>query len=313
MKLYSQRDSKWASILLGYNKSQPYTIGNYGCLITSFGMYIDKTPDVVNQILKDNNGFVAGTGNFIWSKCTVLGLNQTYVSPEYTGPVTSQGITKMKELLDSGYPLICRIDFNPSTASEEMHFILVTRHDGDIFYANDPWTGTVINLDVYGGVSRAVIQFRAYDKKVTQEAVKDTIEVYTQVFEELVNKSTTTDEVAKKLGTSTNRDIILGEIEKLIKYEDIIRDKDKKITELQAQLSELQKKLEDQSELLNELSSTNENLTTTIGEQDIKIASLTQEVQNAITEIKKLKEKVLDPTTSWYEDIKRGIHKLIRG
>lgn len=160
----SQRDRRWANILLGYNTSQPYTIGNYGCLITCFANYIGKTPIEVNEILKANQGFVNG-GLFVWSKSTVLGLKEVYVSPRYNDAVSNQGLEKMRQLINEGRPLITEIDFNPATTQEEMHFVLVIGYDdGEKFLALDPWTGEVVNLDVYGGVRRAVYQFRAYDK-----------------------------------------------------------------------------------------------------------------------------------------------------
>lgn len=164
--LYSQRDNRWANILLGYNKNQPYTIGNYGCLITSFGAYINKTPIEINDILKANNGFDTNSGNFLWGKSNVLGLNQTYVSPKYYDAVPNDALQKIKNLLDQGLPLICEVDFNPNTTYEEMHFVLIIGYEGDSFYAVDPWVGEIINLSVYGGAPRAIIQFRAYDKKL---------------------------------------------------------------------------------------------------------------------------------------------------
>ena len=121
--ILGQRNPQWASKLLGFNTDPKYTIGNYGCLITALGAYISKTPHEVNEILKANSGFVGG-GLFVWSKCTALGLNQTYSSPTYDGPVTSQGLTKIKDLLSQGYPLLCEVDFNPSTVSKEQHYLL---------------------------------------------------------------------------------------------------------------------------------------------------------------------------------------------
>lgn len=165
MTLYSQRDSRWSGIYLGDNTALPYTIGNYGCLITCLSSYIDKAPNETNALLRDNKAFQNG-GLFIWSKSTLLGLNQTYVSPRYDGPVTDQGIAKLKDILDQGYPALCEVDFNPNTSGEEMHFVLILRHDGDSFYAMDPWVGQIVNLSVYGGIKRAVIQFRSYDKKL---------------------------------------------------------------------------------------------------------------------------------------------------
>src|ERR1035437_766439 len=218
--LFSQRDPRWASIILGNNTQAQYNIGMYGCLITALAMYLNDQPNNINQKLKDNGGFSQGSGDFVWSKCTALGLNQTYLSPRYDGiPVTAQGLQKMKDLLDSGLPLLAELDFNPATDGEEMHFALVIGYDGDQFFIDDPWTGQQVSLDVYGGAARAVIQFRAYDKKLDSDSGA-TVAVPSATFEELVRKSTITDKVAAKLNVEVSEAIILADLDKMITLED---------------------------------------------------------------------------------------------
>lgn len=167
-----QRVLPWSNITLGYNPStavdafkNPYNIYWYGCLITSLGMLCGKNPDEVNEILRQGNGFQKGTGNFIWSKSTLLGLTEKYVSPTWDGPVTDTGIQRAKEFLDQGFPLVARIDFNPATDGEEMHFLVITGYENDIFLCNDPWTNDKTTLEKYGGFKRTVIQYRVYDKR----------------------------------------------------------------------------------------------------------------------------------------------------
>ena len=184
--IFSQRDNRWASILLGHNTNNAYTIGMYGCLITCLGMYVNKTPEQVNTILKEHNGFTSGSGNFIWSHSQDVGLTQQYASPKWDGPVTAQGITKAKELLDGHYPLLCEVDFNPATVGEEMHFVLCTGYDGDTFFIADPWTGTEETFDKYGGFTRAVISYRAYNVKLPAgEDAQPTINILQTLFEEV--------------------------------------------------------------------------------------------------------------------------------
>ncbi len=307
---FSQRDDRWASTLLGYNTSPVFSIGNYGCLITCFGMYLDKTPDNINQILKDNGGFENG-GNFIWSKCNALGLNQVYVSPRYDGPVSPQGLTKMKELLENNFPLACEIDFNPSTPSNEMHFVLVIGFEGDEFFIADPWTGEILSLDVYGGAERAVLQFRAYDKRLPLDENGDTIPVLKTDFERLVTKSTITDEIAKLLNKEISQTVLLEEIKKLITYEDKLVEKDKqleqanqKILALDKQLSELGK----QHQIIAEEKETLENkvkeLSILSEDQGISIKTMTGEIE-------KLKETVTETSLDGWQLIKRGIKKIL--
>ncbi len=64
MQILSQNDPRWKNIKLGFSNT---TIGNYGCTITCIAMIVGVTPDVVNQRLKDVNGFAEGN-LVIWAK-----------------------------------------------------------------------------------------------------------------------------------------------------------------------------------------------------------------------------------------------------
>jgi len=241
--IQSQRDSRWVSILLGFNTNQPYTIGNYGCLITCFGNYIGKTPAEVNQILKDNAGFTSG-GLFVWSKSTVLGLNPYYTSPRYEDAVSSLALTKMKSLIDEGRPLICEIDFNPTTVEEDMHYVLVIGYDEtqeDKFLAVDPWTGTEIDLSVYGGVKRTLYQFRAYDKTLpffTNEEYylgidlsnKESVKVCVQTWKDVIDGKYIKKEDCDKLIQNAT-----------IPLKQTVADKESTISNLNGQISQLEK------------------------------------------------------------------------
>lgn len=284
---FSQRDPRWASIILGNNAlNSPYTIGLYGCLITALGMYINDQPNNINQKLKANGGFSAGSGDFVWSKSTVLGLTPTYISPRYDGiPVTSQGLSKMKELLDAGFPLLTEIDFNPSTNGEEMHFVLVIGYEGNEFFIADSWTGTFVTLDIYGGAARAVIQFRAYDKKLELDG-GTTVAVPSATFEELVRKSTITDKVAAKLNVEVSEAVILADIEKMLSLEDTVVQKDKQISDAQGKIADLEtqiKELQDQQVIITGQKTTLEgkvtDLNKTIETQTSGIELLDKQVQ----------------------------------
>ncbi len=198
-RMQSQRDDRWRNILLGYNTNPTFNIGNYGCLITCFANYLDKTPIEVNDILKANQGFVNG-GELVWSKVSALGLQEVYCSPRYEDAVSSQGLSKMKSLIDEGRPLITEVDFNPSTVSEEMHFVLIHGYDEtkeDTFLAIDPYSGTEIDLSVYGGVRRAVYRFRAYNKTLPFDVPQVLNDEYKKKIQEYFNYEISSDDVIK--------------------------------------------------------------------------------------------------------------------
>lgn len=241
--LYSQRDSRWSSVFLGNNSKQPYTIGNYGCLITCLGCMINKNPAEINDILKANNGFVNG-GLFVWSKASVLGLTETYKSPLYNGPVTNQGIQKIKSLIDEGHAVLTHVDFNPATTNDDMHWVLIIGYEEpETFKIFDPWTGTITRLDVYGDTRKTIYEFRAFSPKLQIDEQSLSVTVLKSQFEELVRKSTIADKVGEILKKEINLDVIVGELQRLVKLEDQIVEKDRKISELQAAHDELHTQL----------------------------------------------------------------------
>jgi hypothetical protein len=299
-QLYSQRDTRWASILLGFNTAAAYSIGAYGCLITCLGMLIEKTPDNVNTILKQNNGFQNG-GNLVWSKVSALGLTPDYLSPRYDGvPVTSQGIQKAKELLDANHPLVCEIDFNPSTNPEEMHFVVLIGYNGDSFMAADPWTGKVINMDVYGGFARAGQQFRSYTLTLPDWDQTTTVAVDSKVFEDLVRKSTIADNVGTKLNKPVDNDIIMAEIDTMIGYEDQIRQKNEALKEAGDRIIDLQQQVDLASESNKKLSDVNTELSTRVEVQGQTIRNQGTKIDDLGKAIEDLKKQISVPVlTGW--------------
>lgn len=315
--IYGQRDSRWSSILLGYNTNQPYTIGNYGCLITCLGCIVNKTPSETNEILKANNGFVSG-GLFVFSKCTSLGLTQIYKSPYYSDPVTNQGIAKMKELLDNGSALLTHVDFNPADTDDDMHWVLVYGYEENTenFYAMDPWTGTLITLDVYGGTRRAVYEFVGYTPTLSKETTtscQDELDKCRLARDEHWNEL---QRIANKLNVQNSETVIMGELEKLIGYEDALVVKDREKTELQKRIEELEKQLGEKSTELEMMKKTNEELQISIKEKSDEltvqamehqqtIQDMDKEIKVAQKELEKLKDSCVNNT------VFTGIKKII--
>lgn len=296
---YSQRDPQWANIFLGYNTANPYTIGNYGCLITCLASYLksagkDETPKTVNQKLVDGNGYVNG-GNFVWSKCGLLGLTEVYSSPTYSGPATAQAFAKIKSFIEAGQPVLCEVDFIPSTAGVDMHYVLLYAIDDNQIYAMDPWTGTFITLDVYGGWQRAITQFRAYDLTVPKDNTTD-LKPLADAFVA----------VANKLGVSASPDVVLAECDKLIALEDISLQKDKKITTLTDQVNAIQLKAEGLEKDNTDLTQVNADQAKKIGSNTLEITNL----KNSIVDLQKKLADALKTTDSGWSLIFRGIGKL---
>lgn len=302
--IQGQRDPRWASKTLGYNTGAPYTLGNYGCLLTCFSMYLtaigkDETPDTVNDKCKANNGFVQG-GNLVWSVPEkIWGIKCIYQSPYYDGPLTSQGKAKMKSLLDERRPLICHVDFDPNDPDDDMHWVLVTSYLGDMFYINDPWTGKNVPIDVYGGsVERAVIEFRAYDPIVPESSVApdQSLELdkcrlardsHWNDLNEIKSALAITGEYAK--------DVVMRRIDMLIGLEHDAGKKEEKISELTIQIQLMERKIADQQLALESAQSQLEQTVATNLDVQKKVQVLTSKNNELSTSLQKLKDSIKIP------------------
>lgn len=310
--IIGQRDSRWADILLGNNTQLPYTIGQFGCLITSFCMYLNatgksETPETINTLLTDNYGFTTGSGNLIWSAVSrLLNLTQVYASPMYIGPVTDQGITKIKELLDKGHPLITHVDFDPRDKDDDQHWLIITGYDGDTIYANDPWSATEISLDVYGGPKRAIIQFKAYDKTLS-ETSSDTSNTYEKAYEDYVA-------VSGEIGEGMNKDLQIAQIQKWKSMGEALRNKGKEIEQKDKQIEEVVKQAATLSEEVERLQRENDDNRKKHEEYkketDKKLEDQTTNIKRLSDRIKELEEvtPTTEQSTTYY--FKRFIESL---
>lgn len=299
LNIFGQRNPEWANEILGFNIDPKYSIGFYGCLITSFGMYVDKKPNEINQILKANNGFTTGSGNFVWSKASVLGLNQTYVSPVYSDAVTSQGLNKIREFLDKGNPLICEIDFHPETVKVDQHFVLIVGYEGDQFLVADPWTGTIVSLDIYGGPARAIIQFRAYDKTIPQDLSNS---------DQVVKQAEAFVAICIKLNLPIDRDVVLADIDKLLQYENIIRQKEQQISESQVKIDCLQESIKNLDEQLQVAKDENYKLSDKVTDQGLTIDTYGKEIKRLSSELQELSEANNTPV---FTGLRKFIYNLV--
>lgn len=79
-KLYAQTDPRWADEILGFNSGPPFTIGNYGCVVTAIGNLEyaitgngQFTPEFINNWGKAHGGFEEKGGLAIWDAYLALG------------------------------------------------------------------------------------------------------------------------------------------------------------------------------------------------------------------------------------------------
>lgn len=276
-RVQSQRSSQWGSIMLGYNTSLPYNIYNYGCLITSLANYIDKQPDEVNAILKDNNGF-SGGGNFVWSKSSSLGIKETYISPRCQAiPLYSTEVIKLREFIKNGHPALCEVDFNPATDGEEMHYVLAVGFTDTEIIVVDPWEGQYENW-TDAAFQRNTYQYRIYDKVLPQDDNGETLPVKKTDFENMRRKCDIYDKVLQKLNIADNETIVLADIDHILTYEQAIQDKEKQIKDAKKQIDDLKAQLIEVSVSHNALQDSYDALQDKFNEDTTVISSLKEKL-----------------------------------
>lgn len=119
---YNQRDSQWGNIGMG---GSPYTMANYGCLVTSVSMVAShygknfKPGDVAVSA----DAFVPGTG-YLYHSFSVNGI---------TVSISTASKSILDSELSAGRPVIAGLYSGPD------HFIVILRKDGDGYIMNDPF------------------------------------------------------------------------------------------------------------------------------------------------------------------------------
>lgn len=135
---YSQKDSRWKNIKLGFGN---YTIGSDGCFLTCLSMMVNKTPDVVNEILKKAGAF-SGSMMISNKAAKALGLQLLQGNSNLPGKMTD--INYMPDWS----PTIKEVDYNSKTAVNDQHFVLRIIENGTR-YIIDPLDAKKKHINYY--------------------------------------------------------------------------------------------------------------------------------------------------------------------
>jgi hypothetical protein len=143
----AQRDTRWKNVVLGEPTGHDKTIGNWGCLLVAYNMQArywgltDRTPPQENAAYTDVGAF---SGPFI---------RPGALSMLYPGGVTYHGFKtrsddtmreQVREWIDNGWPVPCRVDFDPADSDFDQHWVLVIGYQGENdFWMADPWHGDI--------------------------------------------------------------------------------------------------------------------------------------------------------------------------
>ena len=143
----SQRDPIWANVALGEPTGHGKTIGNWGCLLVAYNM-LARYWNITDRFPGAENAHYVSVGAFSNQYIQPAALRTAYPNQvAYDGYLTRDSSAmrpKIREWIDNGWPVACRVDFIPSTAQWDQHWVLVNGYIGDTdFYMADPWHGDI--------------------------------------------------------------------------------------------------------------------------------------------------------------------------
>lgn len=143
----NQRDPAWANVVLGQNTGHGKTIGNWGCLLVAYNVMArywgltDRLPPAENDHMVSKGAFSA---QYIQPAALRTAYPDLVTYDGYLGRDSSAMRPKIREWIDRGWPVPCRVDFNPATSDFDQHWVLVVGYIGDTdFIMADPWHGDI--------------------------------------------------------------------------------------------------------------------------------------------------------------------------
>lgn len=143
----SQRDPDWANVTLGQPTGHGKTIGNWGCLLVAYNIQA-RYWGLTNRLPGSENAHFVSMGAFSNQFIQPAALRTAY--PEsvaydgFLGRESSAMRPKIREWIDNGWPVPCRVDFDPTDSDFDQHWVLVIGYIGETdFYMADPWHGDI--------------------------------------------------------------------------------------------------------------------------------------------------------------------------
>jgi hypothetical protein len=142
-----QRDTRWAHVTLGQPTGHGATIGGFGCLLVAYNC-LARYWGLTTRLPAAENAHYVSAGAFSAQFIKPAALRTAYPdSVAYDGYLTRDSVAmrdKVRDWIDNGWPVPCRVDFNPATGQWEQHWVLVVGYIGDTdFYMMDPWHGDI--------------------------------------------------------------------------------------------------------------------------------------------------------------------------
>ena len=168
VELWSQKDIRWGNDRMG---SSGVLMKHQGCLVTNVANYldylgIDTDPERYNNLLGLKGGYqynyVGGIkyAAMYWKYPGVLYPEIQRELTDYTWYWNGEGWqTQARNILNSQRPVLGLVDFYAGGALDQHWVLIVGEHDGS-WWAVDPETGTLINLNKYTNKVYRIVGYR---------------------------------------------------------------------------------------------------------------------------------------------------------
>lgn len=228
---FSQMDSRWAALLLGFNTVAKYNFYNYACLITCLAMIAryygkDDTPITINDKLKElgsGNGFVAGGGDYVYGAIHKIYSGIDEILVRTPSALTDDQVNEIKVALDAGYPVVFQIDYDPKDVDLDSHFVLVVDYnsgDENDFTIVDPLGGNEKSLKSYLGwykpsMRKTVEKYLIFKSKVPTSS--QTVAVPADQYPDIIHGSTEWDKTsAEYLPTADPKQSMFSDVQRVV-------------------------------------------------------------------------------------------------
>lgn len=254
MTPYSQRDTKWGNVKLGYGNT---LIKTYGCTITALGSLLDTQPNITNEKLKANNGFTTyGNKNLIiWAA-----IPKAFSQVESVYRYYTYNNTKVVQAIKDNGGCLVEVDAAPIGSPRTSHWVLFIGNK----QCMDPWVGQIVPTSKFPillgyaviKTKKAVPPVITPNPDALTECLRDYGELKEKVNKELLptidslrierdeirRENDTYKEQQKKIADQLDCEnqfpIIIGKIEGLLKKEDdLVKVQDENL-ELQDTITE---------------------------------------------------------------------------
>ena len=183
-KIYSQKALPWGKEKLGNSDLE---IEDFGCLMTNltnianyFGHAIN--PSTMNKKIIEIAGFL--NADYKWGALPKIFSDIKEKYQRTPIKLTDEQVAEIKQSIDDGNPVMIWIDYNPATAKNDMHWVVVVGYDcndENNFTIIDPIDGKTRSLKEYlkfliGSMRRTIEAFVIYSgtaKPATFESLQE--------------------------------------------------------------------------------------------------------------------------------------------